>query len=564
MSSTKKVKAMMKENFIQFIEDSIRKNWDINAFTDYKGESMKYSDVAGKIARIHIVFRENKIEKGDKVALIGKNSASWAVVYLATISYGAVIVPILPDFKPNDVHHIVNHSDSVLLFASESIFETLDESKMTKLNAILSISDMSVLSDKGNKNINETVTDLEKLFEKEYNNVFGPEQCSFPEVPNEDLAVISYTSGTTGFSKGVMIPHNSLIANVVYANNNMPLEPGDNIVSFLPLAHAYGCAFEFLWPFTLGCHITFLTKTPSPQVILQAFSEIRPKLVLAVPLIIEKIYKKQILPALEKGVAGKLTKVPGLNKVVYNKIRKKLIDVFGGNFHEVVIGGAPLNKDVELFLRKIRFPFSIGYGMTECGPLISYANWDKARLGAAGKIVDTLEVKIDSDDPYNEVGEIFVRGENVMMGYYKNPEATREALDEDGWLHTGDLGLIDKDNYIYIMGRSKSMILGASGQNIYPEEIEAKLNNLNYIMESVVTDQDNKLIALVYPDYEAVDKDNISEAGLSKIMDNHLENLNKDLPAFMNLSKIKIHPEEFEKTPKKSIKRFKYTGHQQD
>ncbi len=551
----------MKENFIEFIENSIRENWNINAFTDYKGESLKYSDVARRIARIHIVLQENNIEKGDKVALIGKNSASWAVVYLATISYGAVIVPILPDFKPNDVHHIVNHSDSVLLFASESIFDTLDESKMTNLKAILSVSDLTVLSDKGNKQINKVISDLDILFEKKYNNTFGPEECSFPDVPNEDLAVISYTSGTTGFSKGVMIPHNSLIANVVYANNNMPLQPGDNIVSFLPLAHAYGCAFEFLWPFTLGCHITLLTKTPSPQVILQAFKEIRPKLVLAVPLIIEKIYKKQILPALEKGVAGKLTNVPGLNKIIYSKIRKKLIDVFGGNFHEIVIGGAALNKDVEIFLRKIKFPFSIGYGMTECGPLISYANWDKARLGSAGKIVDSLEVKIDSKDPYNEVGEIFVKGENVMMGYYKNPEATKEALDEEGWLHTGDLGLIDRDGYIYIMGRSKSMLLGPSGQNIYPEEVEAKLNNLNYIMESVVTQQDNKLVALVYPDYEAVDKDNISEAELEKIMEDHLKNMNKELPSFMNLSKILIHPEEFEKTPKKSIKRFKYTGH---
>lgn len=554
----------MKENFIEFIENSIRGNWDINAFTDYKGESLKYSDVARRIARIHIVFRESNIEKGDKVALIGKNSASWAVAYLATISYGAVIVPILPDFKPNDVHHIVNHSDSVLLFSSESIFDTLDESKMTNLKAIFSVSDHTVLSAKGNKQINKIISDLDTLFEKKYNSAFGPEQFSFPDVPNEDLAVISYTSGTTGFSKGVMIPHNSLIANVVYANNNMPLQPGDNIVSFLPLAHAYGCAFEFLWPFTLGCHITFLTKTPSPQVILQAFKEIRPRLVLSVPLIIEKIYKKQILPALEKGVAGKLTNVPGLNKVIYNKIRKKLIDVFGGNFHEIVIGGAALNKDVEIFLRKIKFPFSIGYGMTECGPLISYANWDKARLGSAGKIVDTLDVKIDSKDPYNEAGEILVKGENVMMGYYKNREATKEALDNEGWLHTGDLGLIDSDEYIYIMGRSKSMILGPSGQNIYPEEVEAKLNNLNYIMESVVTQQDNKLVALVYPDYEAVDKDNISEAELGKIMESHKNKLNNELPSFMNLSMIKIHPEEFEKTPKKSIKRYKYTGHKQD
>ncbi len=552
---------MMKENFVQFIENSIKNNWDIYAFTDYKGESIRYSEVARRIALIHIAFEKNNIEKGDKIALLGKNSAAWGIVYLATVSYGAVIVPILPDFKPNDVHHIVNHSDSVVLFSSESIYETLDESKMENLKAIFSISDLSVLSDKGNKEVNNVMGNLDKFFSEKYGNIFGPDRCDFPDIPNEDLAVISYTSGTTGFSKGVMIPHNSLIANIVYANNNMPLKPGDNIVSFLPLAHAYGCAFEFLWPFTLGCHITFLTKTPSPQIILQAFKEIRPRLVLAVPLIIEKIYKKQILPALEKGVAGKMSKVPLLNNVVYNKIRKKLVDAFGGNFHEVVIGGAPLSKDVEVFLRKINFPFSVGYGMTECGPLISYANWDKARLGASGKIVDTLEVKIDSDDPYNKVGEIMVRGENVMMGYYKNREATKEALDDDGWLYTGDLGVIDKDNYIYIKGRSKSMLLGPSGQNIYPEEIEARLNNLTYISESVVTEKDNKLLALVYPDYEAVDKDKIDDSRLEEIMENHRQSLNKELPSFMNIAGIKIHPVEFEKTPKKSIKRFMYTAH---
>ncbi|MFO7924414.1 MAG: AMP-binding protein [Bacteroidales bacterium] len=548
----------MKENFIQFIETSINNNWDITAFSDYKGASYKYSDVAHRIARIHIAFEQGGIKKGDKIALLGKNSAHWTIVYLATISYGAVIVPVLPDFRPNDVHHIVNHSDSIVLFVADSILETLKEQEMTNLMAIFSVNDFSLLSDKGNAGLREKMSSIDQLFAEKYPDGLTPENFNLEEVPNSDLAVISYTSGTTGFSKGVMLPHNSIVSNVVYAHNNMPLEPGDSIVSFLPLAHSYGCAFEFLFPFTLGCHITFLTKTPSPQVILGSFKEIRPRLVLAVPLIIEKIYKKQLLPTLEKPVMKFLLKVPGINKLIYKKIKNKLVEAFGGNFHEVVCGGAALNKDVEIFFNKIKFPFSIGYGMTECGPLISYAGWDKTRLGSAGKIVDGMEVMIDSSDPYNEVGEIMVRGENVMLGYYKNEKATSEVLDKDGWLHTGDLGLIDRDDFVYIKGRSKSMLLGPSGQNIYPEEIEAKLNNMNYILESVVIESKGRLVALVYPDHETAKTDGIDEVQLEAIMENHRKNLNKELPVYMNLSKIRIYPEEFEKTPKKSIKRFLY------
>ncbi len=551
---------MMKENFIQFIETSIKNNWDIKAFSDYKGEGYKYSDVGNKIARIHIIFEQCGIKKGDKIALLGKNSAHWTIVYLAAISYGAVIVPILPDFRAGNVHHIVNHSDSIILFVAENILETLKEGEMANLKAIFSITGFSLISDRGDNSLKEKMAAIDKLFAEKYPVGLSPENFKLEEVPNSDLAVISYTSGTTGFSKGVMLPHNSIVSNVVYAHNNMPLQPGDSIVSFLPLAHSYGCAFEFLFPFTLGCHITFLTKTPSPQVILGAFKEIRPRLVLAVPLIIEKIYKKQLLPVLEKPTMKFLLKVPGINSLIYKKIKNKLVDVFGGNFHEVVIGGAALNKDVELFFNKIKFPFSIGYGMTECGPLINYANWDKTRLGSAGKVVDGMEVKIDSADPCNEAGEIMVRGENVMLGYYKNEKATSEALDKDGWLHTGDLGLIDKDKFIYIKGRSKSMLLGPSGQNIYPEEIEAKLNNMNYILESVVIESKStgKLVALVYPDYEAAKGDGIEEVQLEAIMENHRKNLNKELPVYMNLTRIRIYPEEFEKTPKKSIKRFLY------
>ncbi len=551
---------MMKENFVQFIESSIRNNWNISAFSDYKGSSYKYSDVAWRIARIHIAFEKGGVKRGDKIALLGKNSAHWTMVYLATISYGAVIVPILPDFKPNDVHHIVNHSDSILLFVADNILETLNQKEMTNLKGIFSVNDFSIVSDMGNDGLKGIVDSIDKLFQEKYPDGLSPDNFSLEEVPNSDMAVISYTSGTTGFSKGVMLPHNSIVSNVVFAHNNMPLKPGDAIVSFLPLAHSYGCAFEFLFPFTLGCHITFLTKTPSPQIILGAFKEIRPRLVLAVPLIIEKIYKKQLLPALEKPAMKVMLKIPGVNKLIYNKIRNKLIDVFGGNFHEVVIGGAALNKDVELFFNKIGFPFTIGYGMTECGPLISYAGWKETRLGSAGKLVDGMEVKIDSTDPFNEVGEIMVRGENVMLGYYKNEKATSDVLDKDGWLHTGDLGVIDKDNFIYIKGRSKSMLLGPSGQNIYPEEIEAKLNNMNYILESVVIEskKTGKLVALVYPDYETAKADGVEEVQLEAIMENHRKNLNKEMPVFMNLSKIRIYPEEFEKTPKKSIKRFLY------
>lgn len=555
---------MMKENLTEFIQNSIRNNWNHIAMTDYRGEDLKYSQIAEKILKLHAIFDACDIKKGDKIALIGKNSSNWGISYIATILFGAVIVPVLPDFKPNDIYHIVNHSDSVLLFCSDSIFESLDENSMNKIRCSFSLSDFSVITKKelpdGLKQVMDT---MNEQFKMRYPEGLKPSDIQFKLVDNSEIAVISYTSGTTGFTKGVLIPHNSLTANVVYANHNMPLEPGDNIVSFLPLAHAYGCAFEFLWPFTLGCHITFLTKSPSPQVVMQAFKEVRPRLILSVPLVIEKIYKNQILPVVNKAPAKTLLRIPFLKNIVLSKIREKLIDVFGGNFHEVVIGGAPLSHEVEVFFNKIRFPFSIGYGMTECGPLISYANWDKTRLESAGKIVDTMEVTIDSNDPYNEVGEIFVRGENVMQGYYKNPEATKAAIDDNGWLHTGDLGIIDKDNFIYIKGRSKSMILGSSGQNIYPEEIEARLNNLSYIQESLVVEKNNKLIALIYPDQELINKNKISDTELKEILEQHRKAFNHELPVYMNLIEIRIHNEEFEKTPKKSIKRFLYSADHQ-
>lgn len=551
---------MIPENFIKYIETSLKENWDLPALSDYQGESYKYKDIGRKIAKIHIMFEECDVKKGDKIALIGKNSANWAVTYLAIISYGATVVPILPDFHSNDVHHIVNHSDSVILFSGDSIWENLDEKSMPNLRAVFTLTDYKLVIEGKSENVRNIYEKLESFYEDMYPGGITSEKLTFDEVSNEEVGVLNYTSGTTGFSKGVVLPLNSLAANIRYARNNLPLKSGDHVVSFLPLAHTFGCAFEFLWPFTIGCHIHFLTRTPSPKIIIQAFQEVKPAIVISVPLILEKIYKKQILPLLDKTSMKLLLSVPLVDKAIYSKVKKKLTDVFGGNFKEVVIGGAALNKDVELFLKKIGFNYTIGYGMTECGPLISYASWDKAKIGSAGKLIDTLEIKIDSNDPYNEIGEIMVRGENVMYGYYKNVEATEQAIDKDGWLHTGDLGIIDNENYVYIKGRNKSVIIGPSGENIYPEEIEAKLNNMPYVQESVIIEKDNKLIALVYPDLEVVDQEKISEARLVELMDENKKTANISLAKHMQISKIKIFPEEFEKTPKRSIKRFLYAS----
>lgn len=548
---------MIKERLIGYVEQSIKQNWDIEALSNYKEKGYSYKEIAEKILKLHILFKGSGINEGDKVSLVGRNSANWCVIYLAAVTYGAVIVPILPDFKPEDITHIINHSDSKLLFVDDKINETLDIARMPQIIGAFSLDDFRLT-----KSVHTGVQEVFNALEEKYKNVFPElkqDDIKFPGISNDKLAVISYTSGTTGFSKGVMITHNTLAANVRYAQNNMPLKPGDPIVSFLPLAHTYGCAFEFLFPFTIGCHITILSKTPSPQIIIQAFKEIKPTLILSVPLVIEKIFKKQLLPVIDKPVMKFLLKVPGVNKILHKKIREKLVDTFGGRFHEIVIGGAAFNPDAEKFFKKIGFRFSVGYGMTECGPLISYAAWDINKLGASGRAVDTLEVKIDSPDPEKIVGEIILRGENVMTGYYKNEKATDEMIDGDGWMHTGDLGVIDKEGYIFIKGRSKAMILGPSGQNIYPEEIEAVINNKNYIIESVVISAENRLIALIYPDYEMMKRDNITDEQLVSILETTRKEVNERLPDFMAVSKFRIHPEEFAKTPKRSIKRFLYT-----
>lgn len=548
---------MLNENFIKTIESSIKKNWDLPALSNYEEGSLSYEKMAGKICWMHYIFKKTGLKKGDKVAMIGKNSVNWAITYLATITYGAVIVPILPDFKPDDIHHIINHSDSVLFFSSEAIFDLLDEAKMPQLDAIFSLENFHLLYHKKKDLVNK-LENSEQDYLKEYPR-FSPDSITFPEVKNNQLAAIVYTSGTTGFSKGVMLPHNSLMGNIKYARTHLPLSSGEKILSFMPLAHSYGCAFEFLYPICMGCHITFLGKMPSPKILVKAFQDIRPHLVLSVPLIIEKIYKKQIKPALSKGPAKIMIKMPILKNVVHKKIYEKLINVFGGNFYEIVIGGAALNKEVESFLTSLKFPFTVGYGMTEFGPLISYAPWKKTRVGSVGLIVDDMEATIDSNDPQKVVGEILVRGEHIMDGYYKNKQATDETIDKDGWLHTGDLGLIDKDGFIYIKGRSKNMILGPSGQNIYPEEIEARLNNMPYISESLILEKNGQLVALIYPDMEMVDAEKMSEASLIDALEQNRKLLNTQLPSFINIARIEMNPEEFEKTPTKKIKRFLYT-----
>lgn len=550
---------MLKENFVKYLETSIKKHWDMPALSDYEGKTYTFAQTAEDILNLHCLFETCGIKRGDKIALIGKNSYRWSVVYLATVSYGAVIVPLLADFKPKDIHHLVNHSEALLLFSADSIFEKIESSEMPALHAVFSLTDFSIAHDRKGL-CSKIERKKDRLLDRKRKKLLSAEKFELPQVGNHELLGILYTSGTSGFSKGVMLQHNNLAANMRYAQANMPLVKGDTILSFLPQAHAYGCAFEFLYPFTLGCHITFLSRMPSPRIIVAAFKKVKPRLILSVPLIIEKLYKKQIKPTLEKPAMKLLLKIPGIRGKIYNKVKAKLNDAFGANFHEVVIGGAALNKEVEIFLRKIKFRFSTGYGMTECGPLIAYANWDKNMPFSCGRPVDTLEVKIDSDTPESKVGEILVRGENVMTGYYKNEVATREALDKDGWLHTGDLGTLGKDGSLYIKGRSKSMILGPSGQNIYPEEAEAVISNLPLVQEALVVENHGKLTALIYPDKDTKEELELNQKQMVEAIQNYREQINKELPKYMQISEIKIVREEFAKTPKKSIRRFLYTS----
>jgi len=548
---------MLKENFIDYIEKGIKENWNLQAFTNYGGTTLTYGQTANEILKLHHIFKALDVKKGAKIAVLGKNSTNWAIIYLAAVTYGAVIVPILADFKADDFHHILNHSDSEMLFVGDGLYEDIDEKMIPNINLIFALEDFSILYKK-HKSLKENAAKATTEWNAEFAKNLTASSFTFEKIHNDKLAAIVYTSGTTGFSKGVMLSHNSLIGNMVYAHEHMPLKSGERILSFLPLAHAYGCAFEFLFPFTLGCHITFLTKLPSPKIIIKAFAEVKPHLILSVPLIIEKIYRKQVKPVIDKGSMKVLIALPGLKSVIRKKIRQKLSTAFGDNFYEIVVGGAALNEEAEAFFQSIKFPITIGYGMTECGPLISYSDWKAHKPASCGKTINFLEAKIDSDDPQNIVGEIMVRGEVVMDGYYKNKEATAAAIDEEGWLHTGDLGLIDADGFIFIKGRGKSMILSSSGQNIYPEELEAKINNLPYIQESLVIEKNGKLVALVYADFEKIDSEKRSEAQIEDIMEQNRKDINQTLPSYSFIAKFELYPEEFEKTPTKKIKRFLY------
>ncbi|GAB6011786.1 AMP-binding protein [Viscerimonas tarda] len=551
---------MIKENLIELYEQSFKKNWDLPALTDYTdAKTILYKDLATEIARMHILFQKAGLKKGDKVALIGKNNIYWCTVYLAVISYGVIIVPILQDFHTDNVHHIVIHSESKLLFTSESIWENLDENQMPDVRGIFSLTDLRCLYEQPGESFKKILSGLDKEMEAKYVNGYTKEDLKYAKVPNSEVVLLNYTSGTTGFSKGVMLTANNLAGNVTYAHKLDLLHQGERMVSFLPLAHAYGCAFDFLYAMSEGVHTVLLGKTPSPKILLEAFAKYQPNLVVTVPLVIEKIYKKIILPQLDKPALKLALSIPILNQKIYAKIRQKLVDAFGGKFNEVIIGGAALNGEVEAFLYKIKFPFMVGYGMTECAPLISYDHhYDFVPTSCGQALKGIMEVRIDSADPYAILGEIQVRGENVMQGYYKNPEATKLAFTEDGWLRTGDLGTIDQNNRIYIRGRSKTMLLGSNGQNIFPEEIEAKINNMPYVMESLVVSRSGKLVGLVYPDYEAMDASGLSSTDLSEIMETNRQNLNKMVSAYENVSAIHVYPNEFEKTPKKSIKRYLY------
>lgn len=550
-------KPMIQNKLVSSIHDTIQKNWEHPAFTNYQKDTITFQEVAQRIQWIHYLFQELGIKKGDKVAVIGRNLNNWGVTYLSAITYGAVIVPILPDFSSSDIHHIINHSESSLLFATENIFNKIDESNMSKLMGIISLNEFEILCsscDKLDKAVHEA---NQKADRKTVNR----NKLDFADPAEDDIAVLSYTSGTSGYSKGVMLPYKSLFSNVKIGFDYIDLHPQDKVVSFLPLAHVFGCLFEFLTEFCCGCHVVFLSRVPTPQLITKAFQEVKPRVICLVPLIMEKIYKKRILPVLESRRVKLMLKIPLLEKKIYKKIRTSLIETFGGNFIEIIIGGSALNKEVEDFLKKIEFPFTIGYGMTECGPLISYSPTKKFRSHSCGKVVDRMQVRIDSDDPLKVVGEIQVKGDNVMKGYYKNPEATTEAITKDGWLRTGDLGVVDADDTIYIRGRSKNMLLGPSGQNIYPEEIEAIINNMPFVQESIVTDdREHKLIALIYPDYEACDAEGLSQEEIKQALDQDKQIVNKSLPNYMQISRIILFPEEFKKTPKRNIRRYLYTG----
>ena len=548
---------MAQNSFLALIEQSIRLNWEYPALTELQGKTLYYKDFAKEIDQLHELFKVEGVKKGDKIALCGKNSANWAITFFATLSYGAVSVSILNEFDSNSVQFIVDHSDTKVMFADQNIWNSLDKSKIPNVETVYSLDDFSLLKS-DSQGLKEFVSNSSEYFAKKYEKGFFVNDVSYRADKPEELAVINYTSGTTSSPKGVMIPYRSLWSNTKYANENVPfVKSGENILCMLPMAHTYGLAFEILNTISLGGNICFLGKSPTPRVLQDAFKETKPKLVLVVPLILEKIVTKVIFPKLKVGTAARLIKIPLLNRIVYSKVRKSMIDFFGGDLVEVVVGGAALNSEVENFLTKIKFPFTVGYGMTECGPLISYVYWSEYRKRSSGQVVDRMQAKIDSEDEQNIVGEILVKGSNLMLGYYKNEKATKETFTEDGWLKTGDLGTIDSNNYIYIKGRNKNMILGPSGQNIYPEDIEERLNGSPYIDESLAIGEDNKIVALIVPDIEALEKEGIKKEKWEELFSKVVGDINKTLPTYSKIASYRIL-EEFEKTPKRSIRRFKY------
>lgn len=544
-------------SLIQLIEESIRKNWNLDAMTDYKGATLQYKDVARKIEKMHILFEHAGIKKGDKIALCGRNSANWTATFLGVITYGAVAVPILHEFKADNVHNIVNHSEARMLFVGDQVWENFNEAAMPHLEGIIELKNFDLVVSRSQR-LTYAREHLNEEFGKRYPCRFRAENVSYRREEPEELAVINYTSGTTGYSKGVMLPYRSIISNVVHIHKKVGLKPGDNVVSMLPLGHIFGLVFDFIYGVTVGAHLWFLTRMPSPKIIAESFAEIRPRVIACVPLIVEKIFKKNILPKVDNKLGKLLLKLPIVSDKIKEQIRTQAMEVFGGNFIEIVIGGAPFNPEVEAFLRKINFPYTIAYGMTEAAPLICHSRWDEILYTSCGKTVSNMETKVLSSDPERIPGELACRGMNVMLGYYKNEEATAQAIDCNGWLHTGDMAIKDAEGNIFIKGRCKNMLLTASGQNIYPEEIEARLNNMPFVNESLVILAGDKLIALVYPDNEEAFAQGMDKKALEAAIEVNRTELNKMLPAYSQITRIKLYPEEFEKTAKKSIKRFLY------
>lgn len=547
-------------SFNSLIEQSIISHWDSDALTDYKGITLQYKDVARKIEKLHILFENSGVEHGDKIAICGRNCASWAVVFLATLTYGAVAVPVLHEFTADQIHNIVNHSEAKLLFVGDVVATVIDPTKMPSLEGIVYIPDYSLVVSRTDK-LTYAREHLNELFGKKYPKAFRQQHISYyKEKDPSELALINYTSGTTGFSKGVMLPYRALWSNIDFAKGVLgkTIKKGDNTISILPMAHMYGMSFEFLFEFLHGCHVFYLTRVPSPAIIAQAFKDVKPAIVIAVPLVIEKIIRKKVFPQIQNTKVKLLMKMPGVGKKVKKRICEQVYQAFGGNLYEVIIGGAALNQEIESFLKDIDFPFTVGYGATECAPIITYSDWHDFVPMSCGREVVHMEVKIDSENPETVPGEILARGLNVMLGYYKNDEATAQAIDKDGWYHTGDLGLMDKGGNVFIKGRSKNMLLGPNGQNIYPEEIEDKLNSMTFAMESVVVQRDGKLVGLVHPDFDEVQAMGLSRDDLQSLMEENRVQVNANLPVYCKIAAIEIHNEEFEKTPKKSIKRYLY------